>query len=140
MNDPADNPSDSKIGTPEVSRIPCRLCFEMLDLDDNFCRYCGEMTEVGAAMVKIGRLPAPAVAAASEKQPSWTEDPVVVLLALALIGPLAIGMLWRSRRFTRGWKIGLALAVLAVTVFACWYTGKVLNDAVAQAWRKAGLL
>jgi hypothetical protein len=65
---------------------------------------------------------------------------VVVLLALSLFGPLAIRMLWRSRRFTRGWKIGLTVAVLAVTVFACWYTAKVFNEAVDQAWRQSGLL
>ena len=40
----------------------CRQCFELLDPGDNFCRYCGGMTEHGAAMVKIGKLPPPATA------------------------------------------------------------------------------
>jgi hypothetical protein len=144
MNDLAEKPAKSemsKIGTPEkTSGTVCQQCFEMLDLDDNFCRHCGGMTEVGAAMVKIGRLPAPAAAAVPEKPLRWTESPVIVLLALSLFGPLAIRMLWRSRRFARGWKIGLTLAVLAITVFACWYTARVFNEAVDQAWRQAGLL
>jgi len=108
----------------------------MLDLGDSFCRHCGRMTEVGAAMVKIGRLPAPV----PEKPLSWTENAVIVLLALSLFGPLALPMLWRSRRFTRGWKIGLTLAVLAVTVYACWYTARAFNAAVDQAWQQSGLL
>ena len=144
MSDLAEDSAHSKVsksGTPgQVSRTVCRRCLETLDLSDNFCRHCGGMTEVGAAMVKIGRLPAPVSAAVAEKPLGWAESPVVVLLALSLFGPLAIGMLWRSRRFTRGWKIGLTVAVLAVTVFACWYTAKVLNEAVDQAWRQTGLL
>ena len=108
-------------------------------MDDNFCRHCGEMTEVGVARVKSGRLPAPASGAVPEKPLSWAESPLVVLLALSLFGPLAIRLLWRSRRFTRAWKIGLTLVVLAVTVFACWYTVKVVNAAVDQALRQAGL-
>jgi len=87
-------------------------------------------------MVKIGRLPAPV----PEKPLSWTENAVIVLLALSLFGPLALPMLWRSRRFTRGWKIGLTLAVLAVTVYACWYTARAFNAAVDQAWQQSGLL
>ena len=144
MSDLAEDSADSEVSksdTPEqVSRTVCRRCLETLDLGDNFCRHCGGMTEVGAAMVKIGRLPAPASAAVAEKPLGWTENPVVVLLVLSLFGPLAIRMLWRSRRFTRGWKIGLTVAVLAVTIFACWYTAKVLNEVVDQAWRQTGLL
>ena len=144
MSDPVENSSDSEMSKSDTpgkgSRTVCRRCLEMLDLGDNFCRHCGSMTDVGAAMVKIGRLPAPAAAVVPERPLSWTENPLVVLLALSLFGPLAIRMLWRSRRFTRGWKIGLTLAVLAVTVFACWYTAKVFNEAVDQAWRQTGLL
>ena len=132
MSDPVAKSSDFE----KVSQTACGRCSEMLDPGDNFCRHCGRMTEVGAAMVKIGRLPAPI----PEKPLRWTENAVIVLLALSLFGPLAIPMLWRSRRFTRGWKIGLTIAVLAVTVFACWYTAKVINAAVDKAWRESGLL
>lgn len=143
MSDLVENIPASK--TPEisapktVSRTACRRCSEMLDVGDNFCRHCGEMTKVGVALTKIGRLPVPASAAVPEKPLSWSENPVVVLLALSLIGPLAIPMLWRSRRFTRGWKIGLTVAVLAVTVLACWYTVKAINAALDQAWQQSGL-
>jgi|SRR5271157_5414570 len=144
MSERVENSSDSETSksdtTGKVSQTVCRRCFKTLDPGDNFCRHCGWMTEVGAAMVKIGRLPAPSSAADPEKPLGWTESRVFVLLALSLFGPLAIRMLWRSRRFTRAWKIGLTLAVVAVTVFACWYTAKVVNEAVDQAWRQTGLL
>ena len=38
-----------------------------------------------------------------------------MLLVLALLGPLALRMLWRSRQFNRYWKIGLTVVVVAVT-------------------------
>lgn len=132
MSDPAVKSPDSE----KLSQTACGQCSEMLDPRDNFCRHCGWMTKAGAANVKIGRLSAPVPL----KPPSWTENVVIVLLALSLIGPLAIPMLWRSRRFTRGWKIGLTLAVLAVTVFACWYTVKAINAALDQALQQSGLL
>jgi len=101
------------------------------------------MTEHGAALAKIGRLPLPAGHEIPVKPPRWTESPVVVLLALFFfLGPLALPMLWWSRRFTRGWKIGLTIAVLLATVAACWYRWNVVqawNKALDQALRQAGL-
>ena len=126
-----------------VSRAVCRQCFELLGAGDNFCRYCGAMTQVGVAMVKIGKLPPPASSQTTEKPPSWAENPVVVLLALfTVLGPFALPMLWRSRRFTRGWKIGLTLAMLLLTVVACWYVAVTVNklfDPLLQELRRAGL-
>ena len=44
-----------------------------------------------------------------------------MLVALfALLGPLALPMLWRSRRFTTAWKIILTVLVAAVTVLVVW--------------------
>ena len=85
------------------------------------------MTEHGARMVTIGKLPPQTAREQAEKPPSWIESPVVVLPALFLVfGPLALPMLWMSRRFTRGWKIGLTVAVLLLTVAACWYTAVIV--------------
>jgi len=134
----------SEPATPvSVPQTMCRTCFELLDAADNFCRYCGGMTEVGAGSVKIGRLPAPASLEIRAKPPSWTESPVVVLLGLfVFLGPLALPMLWHSRRFTRVWKIGLTIAVLLVTVAAVWYSAEVLKKAWEpfQELRRSGLL
>lgn len=111
-----------------VTRAVCQQCFEFLDAGDNFCRYCGEMTERGAAMVKIGKLSPRKSRETAARAPSWIENPVVVLLALFLVlGPLALPMLWHSRRFNRGWKIGLTCAVLLMTVAVCWQAAAVLQ-------------
>ncbi len=101
------------------------------------------MTDVGVARVKTGELRPPASLASAVKPPSWLESPVVVLLGLfVLFGPLALPLLWRSRRFTRAWKIGLTVAVLLATFVAIWYSAELLKKALdpLQELRQSGLM
>ncbi len=131
MSEQAEN-SPAESALPEtVARPVCRQCLEFLDAGDNFCRCCGDLTEHGAALVKIGKLSRPTAGEPAARPPSWIESPLVVLPALFLVlGPLALPMLWQSRCFTRGWKIGLTIAVLVVTVVACWGTVEYLKKAL----------
>ena len=39
----------------------------------------------------------------------------VCLMLFAVLGPFALPLLWRSRAFSRRWKVALALAVLGLT-------------------------
>ena len=130
---------------PDIgARTVCRQCSESHDADDNFCRYCGEMTEHGATLVASGKLRPQTSCESALRPPSWLESPVVVLPALFLVlGPLALPMLWRSRRFTRGWKIGLTWAVLLLTAALIWYaveTVKAAFNPVFQELRRSGVM
>ena len=61
---------------------------------------------------------------------------MIVLLLFAVLGPLALPMLWRSPQFPRFWKVVLTVLVAVVTVFivwACWY---VLNTTVMGPLRE----
>ena len=145
MSEQAENSPAESAGAETGARAVCRQCLEFLGAGDNFCRCCGGLTEHGAALVKIGKLPRPTLCETAARPPSWTENPVVVLLALfAVLGPFALPMLWRSRRFTRGWKIGLTIAVLLLTVAIVWYTvhevNKALEQALGQDLRRLNLL
>ncbi|MGD0900184.1 MAG: hypothetical protein ABR915_20300 [Thermoguttaceae bacterium] len=96
---------------PAVAKIVCRRCYAVLDAGDNYCRHCGTPTAPGI----------PAAPDAPARPPGWSESPWFVLPMLFLIfGPLAIPLLWRSRRFTLVWKSVLTVLVLAVTVYVCW--------------------
>ena len=80
------------------------------------------MTEHGAVLVKVGKLSPRAASGPAARPPSLIESPWVVLPMLFLDFRLfALPMLWRSRRFTRGWKIGLTVIVLLLTVALGWY-------------------
>jgi hypothetical protein len=106
-----------------LAKIVCRQCYAVLDAPDNFCRHCGTPTS-GLSSAPGGRS-APAL--------KWSESPWVVLPMLFLvIGPLALPLLWRSRQFTRPWKIVLTLLVTAVTVFLIWRIWVAVDQAMGS--------
>ena len=96
----------------------CHQCYTALDATDNYCRHCGVTTAHGAGLLDGDRRaasfrdqPAPAP---SFQPVKWSESPWVVLPLLFLIlGPLALPLLWRSRRFTLVWKGILTVVMLA---------------------------
>ncbi len=143
MSEYGENALAEKARPEAITKAACRQCLEFLDASDNFCRYCGAVTEHGAKMVTIDKLPPRATREPAARPPSWIENPLVVLLALfVVLGPLALPMLWHSRQFTRGWKIGLTLGMLLATVAAVWYGVAQLNkalDPLVQELRRASL-
>ena len=91
----------SNLVTPQVV---CRKCQTAIDVSDNYCRHCGLPTAAGQAGVA-----------------AWWESPWLVLVLLfVVLGPLALPLLWRSRRFTRPWKIALSVIVVGVTLYTVW--------------------
>ena len=111
---------------PNTSKTVCRRCHASLDAADNYCRHCGAPTAILAALAEQSGAARPA------QQPKWWESPVVILLLLFFVlGPLALPMLWRSRGFTRNWKIALTVAVAAITVYVVWQIWQIYNQLLA---------
>jgi hypothetical protein len=51
----------------------------------------------------------------------WWENPwIVALMLFVVLGPLALPMLWRSRRISLFGKIALTTVVVGITVFLVW--------------------
>jgi hypothetical protein len=113
----------------------CRRCAAELDADDGYCRHCGAATTGPAgspnANSKAEALHVEAAPAAAVRQPGWSESPWIVLPLLFLVlGPFALPLLWRSRRFTLVWKILLTIVLLAVTVYLVWCIWLAVNQAL----------
>jgi ribosomal protein L40E len=107
-----------------IEKIVCRRCFALLEVEDNYCRRCGMPTpRVQAAWAQQPGLMAPdqlAPAAGSgglSKTGGKLLDSRVTVLTMlfAVLGPLALPLLWRSSRFSLTWKIVLTLLVLLLT-------------------------
>jgi uncharacterized membrane protein len=97
---------------PKTSEIPCAKCHVLIGAGDNFCRHCG---------APAGGSPA-----------AWWESPWVVLpLIFVVLGPLALPLLWRSRRFTRPWKIAISVIVVGITAYALWQIWYLLDRTLA---------
>jgi ribosomal protein L40E len=104
---------------PLTPEIVCRKCKAPIGATDNYCRQCGAPT-AGLA------------GSSSRSRAAWWESPWVVLtLLFVVLGPLALPLLWRSRRFTRLWKTALSVMVVGVTALAVWQVWYVLNQALA---------
>jgi hypothetical protein len=104
---------------PVPPQLVCRRCQGAIDATDNYCRHCASPTG------KLGGSPAKGSA-------EWWESPwFVVTLLLFVVGPLALPLLWRSRRFTVHWKIVLTIVVTFITAYFLWVIWYTLNQALA---------
>jgi hypothetical protein len=110
------------MNSPIVPKIVCQRCRAALDAEDNYCRRCGTPTanlagaSGGAGAAFFGAGPANS----SRQRSAWWDHPwFVVAMLFLVIGPLALPMLWRSHRFTQGWKIVLTVLVTILTVWLC---------------------
>jgi hypothetical protein len=114
---------------PLTPKTVCHRCGAAGDTSDNFCRQCG-VAMAAASQSAEGHAAAagvnpPATArcstARSAERPRWSESPWLILpLLFLLLGPLAFGMLWGSRQFSRSAKIILTIVVTGLTVWVCW--------------------
>lgn len=104
------------MSTSEIEKIVCYQCHALLDLGDNYCRHCGAPTSQAAR--SVGPRPLPPLRPGDSKL-------VILTMLFAVLGPLALPMLWRCRCFSPAWKWFLTLLVLGVTlalVGFAWYT------------------
>lgn len=120
-----------------VEKIVCRRCYTVLDSRDNFCRQCGLPTRklegwLSETGPRAPAITAPGTAPAPSPLAGFVENPWVVLgMLFFVLGPLALPMLWRSRRFNRIWKLVLTILVIVVTVVGLWLAWHQLNQALA---------
>jgi hypothetical protein len=113
------------------AKTVCLRCRAVLDAGDHYCRRCG--TPIGTAGSSDTVPPVGAEAAPSSVQFRYWESPWIVLALLFLVlGPLAIPLLWRSRRFTLLWKNILTALVIALTALLLWNVWLVLQQALGS--------
>jgi hypothetical protein len=108
-----------------IEATVCRGCYAVIEAVDNYCRHCGTPTIDVTGMPNGNRAARPFSgelgSASSTQQSRLSESPWVVLPMLFLVlGPLALPLLWRSRRFTLPWKVALSVVMAGMTVFLLW--------------------
>ncbi len=106
----------------EIEKTVCRQCYAVLDLGDSFCRHCGAPLGAGVENPETRAEAEPDRSARPAKRPEG--HGMMLAGLLLLLGPLALPVLWRSRRFPTAWKIILTAVMLAVMVLIVglmWY-------------------
>jgi hypothetical protein len=115
-----------------VAEITCCQCRAAIATGDKYCRHCGAVTgepEDGGATAAVDARIVPSHAAA--QRGCWENPWVILSLLFLAIGPFAIPLLWRSRRFSLLWKSVLTILVLGVTALLLWLLWVIAKQFIA---------
>lgn len=113
VDKPSDNPAKPEAPHPpnmtdaalaSSEKIRCSSCRTIIEAGDEYCRHCGRR------QVRSG---------------AWYYEPgVIAVLALTVLGPFALPLVWKSPRISRNgkwaWTIVLTL-LTAVLLWCLWF-------------------
>ncbi len=128
---------------PAIRKIVCRRCYAILDAGDNFCRHCGQPTrELGGGDRTNGtnathgtHLPGAGLGQQSAFLPrsaGWSDNPwVVIPLAILVLGPFGLPMVWRSRAIPPVVKLAVTAVLVGLTLLIAGLMWHVLNVSLA---------
>jgi len=86
---------------PPLPQGPCKSCGKTIESAFRYCPHCGKSQEQGAA---------------------WYYHPIwILLLALLILGPFALPLVWKSSRMNPTEKAVMAAAILAYTAVVLYF-------------------
>lgn len=98
LDDPS--PDLPPTAPPRIGTV-CVKCRNPIDPRDAFCRFCGARQQV--------------------TDPFYYHPVWILILAFFVLGPFALGLVWRSRAMTPAVKIAMTAIILAYTAVTFYY-------------------
>ena len=98
-----DTPQESV--TPQETKV-CPFCAEQIQAAAVKCKHCGEF------LVKHEL--------EAESKKKWYHSTLLVIAAIATLGPLALPMVWTNPRYNPFVKVTITVAVFALTIGMCY--------------------
>lgn len=92
------------------------------------CPFCGaERGGAGAACAACGETSPP-----EPRRVRWWQSNATVIVALAVLGPFALPLVWAHPRYKLATKLALTVMVLAFSVWATLFTRDLLSKLASR--------
>lgn len=116
MSQTEQSDSEARIPPPPLQQLPCRKCGRPIASSDAYCRHCGAQQCV--------------------TDPIYYRPATILALAFFVLGPFALGLVWRAKAIGRNTKLALAAIILAYSIFTL-YAAYIL---IAAVYRELSVL
>lgn len=93
----------------------CPFCAELIQDEAIKCRFCGEYLNKSSAT-----------------KTKWYHKTPTITLALLLVGPLALPLVWLHPQYKTAIKIIVSIIVIAATAFFVYLSAYLYNQIISQ--------